>query len=261
VTVIDANAYLGHWPFRKLSCNSVTGLIALMDRNGIERAVVSPLESVFYEYSYMSQVNSDLAQEVGKFPYRFLPFYTVNPGFPGWEDDLKFCVTDLMAKGIRLYPNYHGYKANSSETKRLFTMCAQLNLPVYISLRFEDERVHHPLAKVPPVSVQDVGEALIGFPGLKVILGGIRLTEIEDLQRNHPDMTNYVVEMSYIQTPFRCFERLVDLMGEDRVLFGTGMPYWYPESALLKIKSSKVSNRVKEKVLGENFLCLIGAQA
>jgi len=38
--IIDVNASLGHYPFRKLRFNTADRMIGLMDRNGIQKAVV-----------------------------------------------------------------------------------------------------------------------------------------------------------------------------------------------------------------------------
>ena len=36
--IIDVNASLGHYPFRKLRFNTAEKMIGLMDRNGVERS-------------------------------------------------------------------------------------------------------------------------------------------------------------------------------------------------------------------------------
>ena len=45
--IIDFNAYLGNWPFRRLRYNSPRGLIELMKKSGIDKAVVSS-SSILY---------------------------------------------------------------------------------------------------------------------------------------------------------------------------------------------------------------------
>ncbi len=256
MTIIDANVYLGEWPFRKMRYNSIHGLMALMNRCGIDKAVISPLEGVFYHAKNLSAVNTGLATIIKENPDRWIPFYTINPGFPCWQDDLDYCKEDLKAEGIRLYPNYHGYSINSKQASDLIESSGRKGLPVNISVRFEDERVHHPLVKVPPIPIEELGEAISSFPNATFILSGIRLSEIETLKNKYKELKNYYIEISYIQTPFRCFERLVDLVGAEYVLFGTGMPYWYPEAALLKVKTGLVNDEVKKRVLGINLLDL-----
>ena len=46
--IIDINAYLGHFAFRQLRHNTADGLLALMDRKGIDRAVVSSAAAITY---------------------------------------------------------------------------------------------------------------------------------------------------------------------------------------------------------------------
>ena len=47
--MIDANAYVGNWPFRQLRYTTPAALLGKMDALGIEQAVVSSLENVFYK--------------------------------------------------------------------------------------------------------------------------------------------------------------------------------------------------------------------
>ena len=46
--IIDVNAYLGPFAFRSLRHNTAAGLLALMDRAGIGRAVVSSAAAITY---------------------------------------------------------------------------------------------------------------------------------------------------------------------------------------------------------------------
>ena len=59
--IIDVNAYLGHWPFRQLRHNTVKGLLNLMDRNGIDKAMVSSINAIFYKNCHAG--NEELAIE------------------------------------------------------------------------------------------------------------------------------------------------------------------------------------------------------
>jgi hypothetical protein len=62
MTLIDANAWLGHYPFRAVPNNTPAGLLRLMDRHRIARAVVSSLHSVFYRDAH--EGNEELARWV-----------------------------------------------------------------------------------------------------------------------------------------------------------------------------------------------------
>ena len=103
--IIDVNAYLGHWPFRQLRHNTASGLLKLMDKNGIDKAIVSSINAIFYKNCHSG--NEELAAETKAHRDRLIPFATLNPEYPGWEDDLKHCHEDFGMTGLRLLPHYH----------------------------------------------------------------------------------------------------------------------------------------------------------
>ena len=109
--LVDLNCYLGEWPFRRYPCTTVDRLLARMDTLRIERAAVSRLENVFFKDCLVG--NRELAALIAPHTERLTPFYTINPAFPGWEDDLRLCQEELGlapgAGGIQLHPNYHAY--------------------------------------------------------------------------------------------------------------------------------------------------------
>ncbi|HIE14187.1 TPA: hypothetical protein EYP70_02830, partial [Candidatus Bathyarchaeota archaeon] len=47
--IFDFNAYLGNYPFRRIKYNSPKKLVNLMDRVGVNKALVSRFEGVFYK--------------------------------------------------------------------------------------------------------------------------------------------------------------------------------------------------------------------
>ena len=103
--LIDANAWLGHYPFRAVPDHTPDGLLRLMDRHGIEQAVVSSLHSVFYSDPHSG--NEELARWVGPHRDRLIPCATLNPEYPGWERDLKQCCDEWNMRGLRLFPSHH----------------------------------------------------------------------------------------------------------------------------------------------------------
>ena len=79
--IIDVNAWVGHWPFRRLRHNTVQGLLRLMDRSGIDRAVVASIHGVFYRDAHSA--NEELARQVLRHRDRLIPFATLNPTLCG----------------------------------------------------------------------------------------------------------------------------------------------------------------------------------
>ena len=85
--IIDVNAWVGHWPFRRLRHNTVPGLLRLMDRSGIDRAVVASIHGVFYRNVHPA--NEELARQVLRHRDRLIPFATLNPAY---RDGRRTCA-------------------------------------------------------------------------------------------------------------------------------------------------------------------------
>ena len=69
--MIDANSFLGEWPFRRLPYAQPEDRLRKMDALGIEKAVVSRLENVFYKDLLVG--NEELHAIAQRYPDRFIP--------------------------------------------------------------------------------------------------------------------------------------------------------------------------------------------
>ena len=140
--IIDVNAWVGHWPFRQLRHNTVQGLLRLMDRSGIDRAVVASVHGVFYRNAHSA--NEELAKQVLRHRDRLIPFATLNPTYAEWGEDLRRCAEDLELCGIRLVPQYHGYDLDSDASLDLLDAVSDLGWCVQVPMRIVDRRQRHP---------------------------------------------------------------------------------------------------------------------
>ena len=75
--IIDVNAYLGHFAFRRLRHHSASGLLARMDSKGIDKAVVSSASAITYRNPQAG--NEDVGAEVAPHRDRLIPFAVINP--------------------------------------------------------------------------------------------------------------------------------------------------------------------------------------
>ena len=70
---------------------------------------------------------------------------------------------------------------------------------------------------------------------------------------------NYVIDISLLTAELRNeIGQLVTNLGEDRMVFGTGMPFHYADPALAKVEILDASKRVKEKIRSGNAARILG---
>ena len=250
--IIDVNAYLGHFAFRRLRHNTADSLLRLMDARKIDRAVVSSASAITYRNAQAG--NEEVDGEVKAHRDRLIPFAVINPTYVGWEDDLKTCHEQSGMRGLRLYPGWHNYKLSDPRCLDLVHAAAARGLVVSIPIRVEDPRERSWLVDVPDVALDDVASLVRACPEAKfLLLNGIGYVRSPLGRAGDGLPANYRIEISRL-TAFLDDElgTLVKSLGPDRIVFGTGMPFSYPDPALVKLEVLGVNPEQKEKIAWRN---------
>lgn len=253
---IDVNTYVGHWPFRRIQPAGAKGLISILDRTKTEVALATPMHGIFYKDCLEGM--REMLEEIEEYGSRLWPLTVINPAFPGWEEDFILSVEQLGARGLRLFPNYHGYSLDDGAAKALLREAEARELPTMISVRIRDERSHHWLVKVPSVPVEEIDRMLTAFPALKVIVGNALWNELDALAEHLTNRADTFAEMSHFKSPMFIVEEFVDRFGAERLLYGSAAPLHYPEAQWLRVTRAEVSDEEKEKILGGNAAALFG---
>lgn len=250
--MIDVNAYLGHFAFRRLRYNTADGLLRLMDRKGIERAVVSSAASITYRNAQSG--NEEIAAEIRGHRDRLVPFAVLNPAYAGWKEDLEICAHEFGMQGLRLYPNWHNYRLTDAVCQDMVHDASERGLLLAIPIRVEDRRQHSWLVDVPDVSHDEIAALVRAAPQSRFILmngSGYTGSELGRPENGLP--RNYSIEISLLTAEIgNELGQLLSVLGEDRLVFGTGMPFHYADPAILKIEVLDTSAAVKEKIRSGN---------
>ncbi|MCI0625840.1 MAG: amidohydrolase family protein [Acidobacteria bacterium] len=227
------NAYLGHYPFRCLRHRTAAEMILLMDRNGIDRAVVSSLHAVFYRDAHRG--NEELRVETRPHGERFIPAATVNPKYAGWEHDLAEAVERWKMKVVTLTPDYHGYTLGDEYGRAALGRIADYGVPLLLTQRFEDRRQRHAFDRAEDLQFDALFEAARAFPKLRFILvnwlhlDGTRMVEAGLKGR-------CLVDFARMQVIYRKdVPKLIDTLGVAALTFGSHMPFDYVGGSLVKL--------------------------
>jgi hypothetical protein len=238
--LIDVNAYLSRWPLRRLPGEDTADLVSRLRRHGVVQAWVGSIDSLLHRD--MAGVNARLADECRRHGDGLLvPFGSVNPKLPDWQDDLRRCVEEHRMPGIRLHPNYHGYTLEDPDFARLLGLAAERGLIVQLALIMEDERTMHPLLRVEPTSVTGLLGLLKQTPGHRIVLLNsqrvLRSQTLADLIA----AGEVYVEIAMLEGVGGVASLLAQVP-PSRVLFGSYAPVFYFESALLKLQESPLGD-------------------
>jgi predicted TIM-barrel fold metal-dependent hydrolase len=245
--IIDINAFLGVWPFRKLNYSGVEGLDYLMKRADIELALVSPFESIFYmdndsANSFYCEIENSRTM---------VPITAINPLLPDIQRYLKDLAGLHRLRGLKLHPDYHGYRLGEDSARQVFKMAEDLDLPVIVPLRIYDERSHHRLVKVPPTDVKELVEAARLYPGVRIIACNGRTDEIRNILKHSTNLENLYAAISWAQEE-GFIASTVKTYGYDRLMWGSNMPLQYPEPVLEQVRKADIGTEEQKKILAGN---------
>jgi predicted TIM-barrel fold metal-dependent hydrolase len=235
--MVDVNVYLSQWPFRRLPDDATGELAQRLGSRGVHQAWAGSFDALLHRD--VAAVNARLAAECRGYDGTLVPFGAVNPKLPDWDDDLRRCQEEHGMPGIRLHPNYHGYALDDPAFAQLLDRAAARRLIVQIALTMEDERTQHPLVQVPHVDPRPLVEHARRLPGLRLVL-------INAFRVLRPATLGALADVANVSFDIAMLENvggLADLIGRvgaGRILFGSYAPFYYLESALLKMKESPV---------------------
>lgn len=235
VGLIDTNVSLGRWPFRRLPLDETPALVAKLHEHGVTQAWAGSFDALFHKD--LSAVNARLADEcAARGGGILIPFGAVNPAQPGWEEDLRRCAEVHSMRGIRLHPNDHGYKLDDPAFSRVLEAAAARGLVVQIAVIMEEERTIHPLVAVPPVDTAPLAALLGKIPEARVQL----LNAFRTL-RGRPVAELATAGAHFEIATLEGVEGVAKLLVEippGRLHFGSHAPFFYFESAKLKLEES-----------------------
>lgn len=237
--LLDLNAYVGHWPFRKLNYNTCETLLGRMNRFGVDISVISNLHGIFYQNT--QSPNEELYETLhsdSSFSDRFIPFAVINPIYAGWKHNFEVCSGRMDMKGIRLYPRYHNYDITNPSCIELVKSARDKNMPVALSLRMSDSRASSwmDLERGSEWSLRDVLPLIKEVPDAKyLILNVVGNPFFDDEEAELFKKTNVVMDTS--GRGLRRFVDLLQLYGKEKFCFGTHSPILDYVTGALRIES------------------------
>ncbi len=254
-SIVDVNVNLSRWPFRRLPQDEPSRLVAKLREHHVRQAWAGSFDAVLHKD--IGGVNERLARDCHESGHGILvPFGAINPKLPDWEDDLRRCHEVHKMRGIRLCPNYHGYKLDDPIFAKVLQAAAERHLLVQLAVMMEDHRTQPHLMQVPAVD-------LAPLPSLVNQIENLRLILLNSFQPLNLDLASKLATTGKVYFDLATLEgvggieNLLKHIPAKSLLFGSNAPLFYFESALLKLKESFLNEDEKKVISSENARQLI----
>ena len=245
--IVDTNASLFHWPFRRLPLDETSKLIAKYRDLGIAKAWVGSFDALLRRD--MTAVNRRLVNACQSHP-ELIPVGSVNPRIDGWEEDLRRCLQDFKMRVIRLFPNYHGYggSLDAPSVAKLLDITGKVGTLVQLAVTMEDTRTQNTMVQIEDVDTTPLPGLLRRIPKARVQILNLRGSNFANLAATK----NLYFDTSRADSTDGV-PKLVKTVGVERVMFGTHAPFLIPEASLIRIhETSQLGDGQMRQVLSAN---------
>src|SRR2546426_4065709 len=250
---VDVNTLLGAYPWRRVPGTSPEALCAAMDRTGIDEAWGSHLPSFFWRAP--GEGNAWLYEATGR-DRRLKPIPAVHPGRKGWEETIGEAA-DRGAPAVRCDPTYYGLDPMGDEMRVLAAACGAARLPLLVAVRLEDARQRHPHDRAPELPAAAVRGLLRSDEDVRLIVTHADRAFIEEVHfGSTPEEAARVWwDISWIWGPPEDhLETLLQTVGVQRFVFGTGQPLRLPEASVAKLDLLELTPEQRAAIEARNVL-------
>ena len=248
---VDVNVFLGAYPWRRVPGTSTEAVLRAMKQAEISEAWVSHLPGVFWRAP--ADGNAWLYETTAHQP-TLRPVPAVHPGLPGWEQVLAEAATRNSA-AVRCDPTYHGLDPAGAEMRVLAAACAAARLPLVLAVRLEDIRQRHPRDTTPELPAAAVRTLIRADRDVRLLVTHADRAFIEEVHfGSAPDEAARIWwDISWIWGPPEDhLETLLETVGVERFVFGTGLPLRLPEISIAKLDLLDLTRDRREAIEHRN---------
>jgi len=234
MNICDAHVHLGKsgpWQPYMNPTIYVDDAIRLFDKHNVERAIVFPNPNVGDMYPKM---NDYIAKSVRKYPKRLVGFGRVDPRREDAIKELTRIKKSLGLTGLKLHPMVECFRPDHPFFNKFFQQATRLGLPILF---------HTGDGFSSPGLISKIAQK---YPKLPMILGHLKEGALDTMQQ---------FDNTYVETS-ATLPDLIELaadIDEDRILFGSDIPYYRYPTQIAIVETSEITQRAKRKVLYENF--------
>lgn len=242
--IIDCHCHLGSYFNFYVPAPSPDDMVRSMDNLGIEKACLSPHICLS---SDIVAGNNEMLAAVNSHPERLLGYFTYNPHYPNlMQSELDRCFKNPNVMGIKIHQGTHETCLTNPGYEYCYKFANSKRLPVLI----------HTWS---PQTISNIERLSLEYPKAIFIMGHFGGSDENMLQAAKVinSRENVYGDTTISSLREGNIEWLIEISSDDRLMFGTDMPFMDPRPGLGRILSASISQVSREKVLSANFMKIL----
>jgi len=228
--------------------HSVTDLLKTMDALNVNMALACPLKPLSYN---LESANADLVASIKHHSDRLLGAARVDPWQPNAADTLRRGLEMRGLRALYLNPWEESFRADMPLLDPLLEIAESQNVPVLIASGYpwlsEALQVRDLAQRWPQVPVVMTNGGQFNISGLGQADATLALGQTANL---------YIDTAGVYRQDF--IEETVEAFGAERVLFGSGSPYFDQRYEIKRILQANVNEAAREAMQLGNARSLLG---
>lgn len=243
IPILDCHGHLGTHPDFPAYKAGAGEMLEVMDALNIERLAITSTLACFHD---CPRGNEEVAEVIRKHGDRFLGYITVNPNPLGEAlEQLEKYAWMHNPPLIKLHPDLHKYPVTGPNYLPVWDYANQTHAFLLVHTWDSDPNCG-------PLLFLDIARK---FPRARILMGHSGVTwrgyqQAIDVARQAP---NTFLDISGSQSHRTVLELCVAELGEERVLFGSDMPYLEAAVQLGRVLTARIPDGAKEAMLRHNF--------
>ncbi|MFP4445022.1 MAG: amidohydrolase family protein [Desulfosudaceae bacterium] len=215
-----------------------------MDQTGVTAAVCLPLPP----HVVFSDVKAAAEKDPGLIPFTGVDFSDTSQLDEQFEAEVA-----AGAKGLKLHPIIQKVSFTDPRMKKVVRSFMRFDLPILFHAGVSNYYVGGEKGKNIPEygGITEAAELVAAFPEAKFIVGHAGMFDVKDVRQLLGEYQNVWVDTS-LQSP-GSIRKLIEVFGEDKVLFASDWPFGCRKPAIKAVKAAcKGNERLERKVFYEN---------
>jgi len=233
-------------------------MLASMDDSQVDKAVVFGFP--WKDPLHFKQHNDYISEVVNRYPQRFIGLGCFDPFSEGAAEEARRCLQKGGLSGIGELAFYQNGIENSAliRLKPVMEICKDLDRPVMIHT---NEPIGHSYPGKTPNTLAQIYQLIQTFPQNKIILahwgGGLFFFSLlkKEVKASLKNVYFDTAASPYLYD-VDVYRLAIELVGEEKILFGSDFPLLPPARYFDEMKTAGLSEREMQKICGLNAAAL-----